>query len=130
MLARGVYGGQKHKLAVLENYPGTCSILGPALGQCKPAGATQFGAEYATGNELSVQNHGALCLVKTDVHEFVPMPIVIATGAAHKKLGASGVLPFSGRGVSTCAVCDGAFFCDRALAVIGGGDSAIVLRLY
>ncbi|MDN5997732.1 MAG: FAD-dependent oxidoreductase, partial [Lacticaseibacillus paracasei] len=130
MLDRGVYGGQMNNTAEVENYPGFKSILGPDLGQKMYDGATQFGAEYAYGNVVSVQNRGAVKLVKTDEDEYEAKAIVIATGAEHKKLGVPGEEAYSGRGVSYCAVCDGAFFKDRELAVIGGGDSAIEEGLY
>lgn len=84
MLDRGVYGGQMNNTAEVENYPGYKSILGPDLGQKMYDGATQFGAEYAYGNVISVQNHGATKLVKTDEDEFEAKAIVIATGAEHK----------------------------------------------
>lgn len=130
MLDRGVYGGQMNNTAEVENYPGFKSILGPDLGQKMYDGATQFGAEYAYGNVVSVQNRGAVKLVKTDEDEYEAKAVVIATGAEHKKLGVPGEEAYSGRGVSYCAVCDGAFFKDRELAVIGGGDSAIEEGLY
>ena len=70
MLDRGVYGGQMNNTAEVENYPGFKSILGPDLGQKMYDGATQFGAEYAYGNVVSVQNRGAVKLVKTDEDEY------------------------------------------------------------
>lgn len=93
-------------------------------------GATEFGAEYAYGNVKSVQKDGATKLEKTDEDEFEAKAIEIATGAEHKKLGVPGEEAASGRGVSYCAVCDGAAFKDRELAEIGGGDSAIEEGLY
>lgn len=90
MLDRGVYGGQMNNTAEVENYPGFKSILGPDLGQKMYDGATQFGAEYAYGNVVSVQNRGAVKLVKTDEDEYEAKAIVIATGAEHKKLGVPG----------------------------------------
>ena len=99
MLDRGVYGGQMNNTAEVENYPGFKSILGPDLGQKMYDGATQFGAEYAYGNVVSVQNRGAVKLVKTDEDEYEAKAIVIATGAEHKKLGVPGEEAYSGRGV-------------------------------
>ncbi|KRO16743.1 thioredoxin-disulfide reductase [Lacticaseibacillus saniviri] len=130
MLDRGIYGGQMNNTAEIENYPGFSSILGPDLGQKMYDGATQFGAEYAYGNVTQVRNQGALKEVITDEDTYLAKAIVIATGADHKKLGVDGEETYSGRGVSYCAVCDGAFFKNRELVVVGGGDSAIEEGLY
>ncbi|KRM72362.1 thioredoxin-disulfide reductase [Lacticaseibacillus brantae] len=130
MLDRGIYGGQMNNTAEIENYPGFKSILGPDLGQQMYDGATQFGAEYAYGNVSQVINDGLWKRVITDEETFEAKAIVIATGAEHRKLGVEGEETYSGRGVSYCAVCDGAFFKNRELVVVGGGDSAIEEGLY
>jgi len=130
MLDRGIYGGQMNNTAEIENYPGFKSILGPDLGQQMYDGATQFGAEYAYGNVSQVINDGAIKRVITDEETYETKAIVIATGAEHRKLGVEGEESYSGRGVSYCAVCDGAFFKNRELVVVGGGDSAIEEGLY
>lgn len=125
MLDRGIYGGQMNNTAEIENYPGFNSILGPDLGQKMYDGATQFGAEYAYGNVTAIRVNGDLREVDTDEGNYVAKAVIIATGAEHRKLGIPGEEDYSGRGVSYCAVCDGAFFKDREVVVIGGGDSAI-----
>ncbi|MGY0396358.1 NAD(P)/FAD-dependent oxidoreductase [Lacticaseibacillus paracasei] len=131
MLDRGVYGGQMNNTAEVENYPGFKSILGPDLGQKMYDGATQFGAEYAYGNVVSVQNRGAVKLVKTDEDEYEAKAIVIATGAEHKKLGVPGrrSLQRPWRFI-LCCLAMAPSLKDRELAVIGGGDSAIEEGLY
>lgn len=130
MLDRGIYGGQMNNTAAVENYPGFSSILGPDLSQKMYDGATQFGAEYAYGNVTDLRDEGTVKRVVTDEGEFEAKAVIIATGAEHRKLGIPGEEEFGGRGVSYCAVCDGAFFKDQEVAVIGGGDSAVEEGLY
>ncbi|MFD0896439.1 thioredoxin-disulfide reductase [Loigolactobacillus binensis] len=130
IIDRGIYGGQLNNTAEIENYPGFKSILGPDLAQNMYESATQFGAEYAYGNVTSVEDQGQFKLVHTDDGDFKAKAVVIATGADHRKLGIPGEEDYSGRGVSYCAVCDGAFFKNREVAVIGGGDSAVEEGLY
>ena len=91
----------------------------------------QFGAEYAYGNVESVELVADnLKLVKTDSDEYQAPVVIIATGSQHRKLGVPGEEEYGGRGVSYCAVCDGAFFRDKKVAVVGGGDSAIEEGIY
>ncbi len=130
MIDRGIYGGQMNNTATIENYPGYTSILGPDLGEKMYAGATQFGAEYAYGNVTGVEDNGTTKTVHTDDGDYIAKAVILATGAEHRKIGVPGEDTYSGRGVSYCAVCDGAFFRDRDLVVLGGGDSAIEEGLY
>jgi len=130
ILDRGIYGGQMNNTAEIENYPGFKSILGPDLAQNMYDGATQFGAEYVYGNVTNVEDQGEYKLIHTDDGDYQAKAVVIATGADHRKLGVPGEQEYSGRGVSYCAVCDGAFFKNREVAVIGGGDSAVEEGLY
>ncbi|EUJ52190.1 thioredoxin-disulfide reductase [Paenilisteria rocourtiae] len=125
MIERGVPGGQMVNTADIENYPGFDSILGPDLSEKMFSGAKQFGAEYAYGDIKSVENGEAFKTVVAGSKTFKARSIIIATGAEHRKLGAEGEDKYSGRGVSYCAVCDGAFFKNRELIVVGGGDSAV-----
>lgn len=131
MLDRGIYGGQMNNTAAIENYPGFKSILGPDLAKEMYESSTQFGAEYAYGSVESIRDDGATKLVKADMgEEFIGKAIIIGTGSEYKKLGVPGEEDFSGRGVSYCAVCDGAFFKGMHLIVVGGGDSAIEEGIY
>ncbi|MHB9290469.1 thioredoxin-disulfide reductase [Latilactobacillus curvatus] len=130
MLDRGIYGGQMNNTAEVENYPGFKSILGPELGEKMYASATQFGAEYGYGTVNSIELQGEMKIVHTDEGDFEARSIIIATGSEHKKIGIPGEDEFGGRGVSYCAVCDGAFFKNKEVVVIGGGDSAIEEGLY
>lgn len=126
MLDRGIYGGQMNNTAEVENYPGFKSILGPDLAKEMFESSTQFDAEYAYGNveDVSVDDNGVKT-IKTDSDTFETNALIIATGSQYKKLGVPGEQEYGGRGVSYCAVCDGAFFKNRDVVVVGGGDSAI-----
>jgi thioredoxin reductase (NADPH) len=131
ILEQGIYGGLMQKTLDIENYPGYTYITGPDLSQNMYDQAMAVGAEYKYGQ---VQN-----IVKTidtvperewfRVHlskEIIETKtVIIATGATPKKLGVPGEEEFAGRGVSYCAVCDGAFFKNKHVVVVGGGDSAI-----
>ncbi|WP_132981265.1 thioredoxin-disulfide reductase [Pediococcus pentosaceus] len=131
MLDRGIYGGQMNNTADIENFPGFKSVLGPDLSKDMYESSTQFGAEYAYGSVESIRDDGATKLVKTDMgDEFESKVVIIGTGSEYKKLGVPGEEDFSGRGVSYCAVCDGAFFKGTDVVVVGGGDSAIEEGLY
>lgn len=131
MLDRGIYGGQMNNTADIENFPGFKSVLGPDLSKDMYESSTQFGAEYAYGSVESIRDDGATKLVKTDMGDgFEAKVVIIGTGSEYKKLGVPGEEDFSGRGVSYCAVCDGAFFKGTDVVVVGGGDSAIEEGLY
>ncbi len=130
ILDRGIYGGQMNNTAEVENYPGFKSILGPDLAEKMYQGATQFGAEYAYGSVEKVEVNGDLKQVITDSETYEAPVVIIATGSQYRKLGVEGEAEYAGRGVSYCAVCDGAFFKDQPVAVIGGGDSAVEEGVY
>jgi len=125
ILERGAPGGQLINTAEVENYAGFKSIEGPELANKMYEGATQFGAEYTFGDVQEIVDGEEYKEIITSNKIFKARTIVIATGAEHKKLGIPGENELNGRGVSYCAVCDGAFFRDRPLVVVGGGDSAV-----
>ncbi|MCG0820704.1 thioredoxin reductase (NADPH) [Lactiplantibacillus plantarum] len=125
LLDRGIYGGQMNNTAAIENYPGFKSVLGPDLAKDMYESATQFGAEYAYGSVESVEDRGDVKIVTTDSDTFETKALVIGTGSEYRKLGVTGENTYGGRGVSYCAVCDGAFFRNKHVVVVGGGDSAI-----
>lgn len=132
MLDRGIYGGNLNNTDTIENYTGFKSVKGADLAQQMYDGATQFGAKYAYGTVKQIKvNEEGLKEVTTDVDEtFLAKAVVIATGSTQRHLNVPGEEQFSGRGVSYCAVCDGAFFKDRDLIVVGGGDSAVEEGMY
>ncbi|MBZ6008585.1 thioredoxin-disulfide reductase [Leuconostoc gelidum subsp. aenigmaticum] len=130
MLDRGIYGGQMNNTAEVENYPGFDSILGPDLSEKMYASSTRFGAEYGFGTVESIEIDGHNKIINTDMGRYIAKTIIIATGSEHVHLGTEGEEDYQGRGVSYCAVCDGAFFRDEDVVVVGGGDSAIEEGLY
>ncbi len=111
--------------AAIENYPGFKSIMGPDLAQNMYDSSVNFGAEYVYGTVSSIEDHGDYKIVKTDEDELQAKVVIIATGSEYKKLGIPGEHEYGGKGVSYCAVCDGAFFKNKDVVVVGGGDSAI-----
>ena len=131
MIDRGIYGGQMNNTAEVENYPGFNSILGPDLSEKMYQSSTQFGAEYAFGTVLHVQaqDDGSWRVV-TDMDEYTTNSVIVATGSDYKKLAVPGEDDYAGRGVSYCAVCDGAFFRGQHVIVVGGGDSAVEEATY
>ncbi|HEY4399089.1 MAG TPA: thioredoxin-disulfide reductase [Lactobacillaceae bacterium] len=130
MLDRGIYGGQMMNTADIENYPGFDNVQGPDLAEKMYQSSQQFGAEYGFGTVQSVEDRGAVKYVKTDMDEYEAKAVIIATGAEHVHLGRDGEEAYQGRGVSYCAVCDGAFFRGEDLVVVGGGDSAVEEGMY
>ncbi|GER65947.1 thioredoxin reductase [Weizmannia acidilactici] len=125
MIERGVPGGQMVNTEEVENYPGYESILGPELSNKMFEHAKKFGAEYAYGDIKEIALDGDYKIVKAGAKEYKALSVIIATGAEYKKLGVKGESELGGRGVSYCAVCDGAFFKGKDLVVVGGGDSAV-----
>lgn len=130
MIERGIPGGQMANTEEVENYPGFGSILGPDLSAKMFEHAKKFGAEYAYGDIKEIIDNGDTKTVVAGAKEYKAHSIIISTGAEYKKLGVQGEKELSGRGVSYCAVCDGAFFKDKELVVVGGGDSAVEEGVY
>lgn len=130
MLERGVPGGQMVNTEDVENYPGYDHILGPDLSNKMFEHAQKFGAEYAFGDIKEIKDGKEFKTVIAGNKEYKARAVILATGAQYKKLGIPGEEEYSGRGVSYCAVCDGAFFRDKNLFVVGGGDSAVEEGVY
>ncbi|SEQ23854.1 thioredoxin-disulfide reductase [Piscibacillus halophilus] len=130
MLERGVPGGQMVNTEDVENYPGYDHILGPDLSNKMFEHAKKFGAEYAYGDIKEIIDGKEFKTVIAGNKEYKARAVIIATGAQYKKLGIPGEEEYSGRGVSYCAVCDGAFFREKNLFVVGGGDSAVEEGVY
>ncbi|RWZ54978.1 thioredoxin-disulfide reductase [Halobacillus fulvus] len=130
MLERGVPGGQMANTEDVENYPGYESILGPDLSNKMFEHAKKFGAEYAYGDIKEVIDGKEYKTVKAGNKEYKARAVIVTTGAQYKELGVPGEKELGGRGVSYCAVCDGAFFRNKELVVVGGGDSAVEEGVY
>lgn len=130
MIERGIPGGQMANTEEVENYPGYESILGPDLSTKMFEHAKKFGAEYAYGDIKEIIDHGDYKTIVAGSKQYKAYSIIITTGAEYKKIGVPGEKELGGRGVSYCAVCDGAFFKGKELVVIGGGDSAVEEGVY
>ncbi|RXV94845.1 thioredoxin-disulfide reductase [Enterococcus faecalis] len=130
MIERGAPGGQMNNTAEVENYPGFDSIMGPELAYKMYENVEKFGTENAYGIVKGIEDHGSYKEVICDDKSYEAKAVIIATGCEHRKLGVKGEEEFAGRGVSYCAVCDGAFFKNKRLVVVGGGDSAVEEAIY
>lgn len=130
MIERGAPGGQMNNTAEVENYPGFDSILGPDLANKMYENAERFGAKNAYGIVKEIKDQGDYKEVITDDEVYQTKTVIVATGCDHRKLGVPGEDEYAGRGVSYCAVCDGAFFRNKKLVVVGGGDSAVEEAIY
>ncbi len=110
----------------VENFPGfRDGIMGPALMDEMRAQAERFGAELVADDVVEVDLTGDLKIVKTATETYTARTVILATGSGYRKLGLPREEELSGRGVSWCATCDGFFFREQAIAVVGGGDSAV-----
>jgi len=119
-------GGALMNTTDVENYPGfPDGILGPDLMDSIRKQAERFGAELVADDVLEVDLAATPKVVKTADGEFLGRSIIIATGSSYRELGVPGEKRLSGHGVSWCATCDGFFFREQDIAVIGGGDSAM-----
>jgi thioredoxin reductase (NADPH) len=130
MIERGIPGGQMANTEEVENYPGYEHILGPDLSTKMFDHAKKFGAEYAYGDIKEIIDGKEYKTVVAGSKQYKARAVIITTGAQYKKLGVPGEKELGGRGVSYCAVCDGAFFKEKNLFVIGGGDSAVEEGVY
>lgn len=120
-----VSGGQVLNTYEVDNYLGLPGVNGFELGMKFKEHAEKLGATFKEGDVVSVELDGEVKTVVTDKETYKAKAVIIATGAAHRKLEVPGEEELSGMGVSYCATCDGAFFKGRTVAVVGGGDVAV-----
>ena len=119
-------GGALMNTTEVENFPGfRDGIMGPALMDEMRAQAERFGAELVTDDIVSMDLSGDIKTVSTVTDTYSARAVILAMGSAYRKLGLPREEELSGRGVSWCATCDGFFFRDQHIAVVGGGDSAV-----
>ncbi|MGH2693445.1 MAG: thioredoxin-disulfide reductase [Actinomycetota bacterium] len=124
-------GGQLMLTTDVENYPGfEDGIMGPELMERMRKQAARFGTEYITENVTEVNLSERPFVVKTSSDSYLAHSLIISTGASAKMLGVPGERELLGHGVSTCATCDGFFFRDQEILVVGGGDSAMEEALF
>ena len=127
-----VQGGQITDTYEVDNYPGMPGISGMELGEAMAAHVEKLGASPVRENVISIEEEEGVKIVRTKKHEYRAKTLIIALGAAHRKLGIPGEEELGGMGVSYCATCDGAFFKDLT-AVVGGNvaceDAIFLARL-
>ncbi len=126
VLEKASFGGQITYSPKIENFPSALSISGTELADKMMEQALSQGADIELEEAMSVEKTGDTFKVVTDFSEYESKSIIIATGAKHRLLGVDGEENFVGKGISFCAVCDGAFYADKEVMVIGGGNSALV----
>ena len=120
-----VSGGQVLSTYEVDNYLGIPGVTGMELGEKFKNHAASAGATFVCANVLSIDAEGDVKIVHTDKEDYEAAAVIFAVGAHHAKLGVKGEEELTGMGVSYCATCDGAFFKNRKVAVVGGGDVAI-----
>ncbi|HOO64319.1 MAG TPA: thioredoxin-disulfide reductase [Synergistaceae bacterium] len=130
VLEKGLPGGQINSTDEIENWPGVLMATGPELGESFRKHAEKFNTEFRTASVERLELRDGAKVVVTDQGEIEAEAILLATGASFRKLGCPGEAELTGKGVSYCAVCDGAFFEDEVVAVIGGGNTAVEEAVY
>lgn len=119
-----VQGGQIVDTYEVDNYPGLPGITGLDLGEAMAGHAEKLGLKPRREPVLSITDEGESKVIRTKKNEYRAKAVILACGATHRHLGISGEEELSGMGVSYCATCDAAFFQDRTVAVVGGGNVA------
>jgi thioredoxin reductase (NADPH) len=131
LLEKGIFGGQINYAEHVENFPGFPEgINGMELGERMRQQASKYGLEIIQTEATGVAVNGKESEVKTLDGDFIGTTLILAGGSNRRKLGVPGEIEFTGRGVSYCATCDGAFFRDALVAVVGGGDAALTEALH
>lgn len=126
LFERGVVGGLAAVTDKIDNYPGFPEgIEGLKLADDLQAQAERFGATIELGEVTAIHDEGELKRLETTSGEMYARAVLVATGSDYKKIGVPGELEFYARGVHYCATCDGAFYRDKRLVVVGGGNSAV-----
>jgi len=131
LIERGLFGGQMTTTDVIENYPGfPQGTTGEELSRLMEEQAKRFGLETVSDDVMEVTLEGDRKLVRAYEKTYCCEALILGMGTEYRKLGAPGEVEFTGKGVSYCSTCDGAFFQDRQIVVVGGGDSALTEALF
>jgi thioredoxin reductase (NADPH) len=125
LIEKSAVGGQIINTWHIENYPGLESISGIDLTQEMYKQAKKFGIEEIYAEVTGVETKGKIKIIKTSQGDFSARSVIAAGGLERRKLGVPGEIEYTGKGVSYCATCDGAFFKNKEVMVAGGGDSAL-----
>jgi thioredoxin reductase (NADPH) len=131
LIESALIGGQMTTTELIENYPGfPQGVTGDELSRLMEEQAKRFGMKTVTQEVVKVSLERDMKVVQTYESSYRCEALIISTGAEYRKLGVPGEKEFAGRGVSYCATCDGAFFRDSQIVVVGGGDSALTEALF
>lgn len=130
LLERAYQGGQMTTTSEIENYPGVLTVLGPDLSNDMFKQAQEFGTKAEFAEVLSIELDGDIKRVHTAKGTYETKVVILSMGTVPRKLGISNEEELTGRGISYCANCDGGFYKDKTVAVIGGGDTAVEDALY
>ncbi|QVK17299.1 thioredoxin-disulfide reductase [Mycoplasmatota bacterium] len=130
MLEKGAPGGQMVNTYEVENYTGFEKISGTDLSMKMFEHTQKLGVTYTYGIVTGIKDNGSTKIVETEEGNYTGKAVIIATGTVNRRLGAKGEEKLAGRGISWCAICDGAFFRNKDVVVVGGGNSAVEEALY
>ena len=131
ILEAEVNGGKLSKTYEIENYPGIKKIGGMELAMQLSEHSQQFGAKLVSGNVKEIKdNNDTKTVILTNGNEYTSKTIIIATGTKERTLDLYRADEFTGKGISYCAVCDGFFYRNKDIAIIGGGNSALEEAIY
>ncbi|WP_069998632.1 thioredoxin-disulfide reductase [Cellulosilyticum sp. I15G10I2] len=130
VLEKQFQGGQMMNTNEVENYPGILQTTGPELSSVMYEHASQFGTQMAYEEVVGIEVSESIKKVITTTETYETKTIILAMGAKPRQLGVEKEQDLWGRGVSYCAICDGGFFRDKEVAVVGGGDTAVEDALY
>ncbi len=131
LIESALFGGQMTTTELIENYPGfPQGVTGDELSRLMEEQAKRFGMETVTQEVVRVSLEGDMKMVQTYESMHQCEALIVSTGTEYRKLGVPGEKEFAGKGVSYCATCDGAFFRDSQIVVVGGGDSALTEALF
>ena len=125
LLEKETFGGQITFSPKVENIPGFLALSGNAFAEKLVEQVLEQGAEVESAEVLSIRDDGAFKTVVTDGDTYQSRAVIVATGARHRLLGLPNEEQYIGNGISFCAVCDGAFYKDQVVGVVGGGNSAL-----
>jgi thioredoxin reductase (NADPH) len=130
IIEKSAPGGKLNNIFNIENYPGFPTIEGSILSQNMYKQIIENGVTYRYGNVLEIKDLGDYKIIQTDLEKIKSKSVIIASGRVPRKLGLENEEQLIGQGVGFCALCDGSFYKDKIVAVVGGGNSAIEDAIY
>lgn len=130
IIEKETIGGQIASSPLVENYPGYMSISGIELSNNLYDQITNLGVDFELEQVIKLEDFKEYKQVTTDYNTYKSKTVIIATGCKHRPLGLSNEEQFIGNGVSYCVLCDGAFYKDKDVAIVGGGNTAVVSAIY